>query len=153
MMPDFWRYVAFGQAMFVALLTLFIIVRYTYLIKKTPSKDRALPFHIICISSSYLTLTIAALFELRLRLGLPYTWRTPTYLAAFTIGDIGLIFMLIHLAVKRILIQAILAQAIVETKAELERKHQENKNSLQEIKTAVVETQHMVESVVANGER
>lgn len=134
---DFWRYIVFSQAIFVSCLTLFIIIRYIYLFTNTPSKDKALPIHIICISSSYLILTVCALFEMRLRLGQAYTWRTPIYLFAFSLGDLGLIFMLIHLSVKRILVKAILSEAARQAKADMDAKHKENKDTLQRIEEKV----------------
>lgn len=144
MTPDFWRYLAFGQAAIVALLSTGILIRYAFIFKNTPQKEKALPLHIICISASYLMLTVSALFELRLRLGGSYTWRTPVYLVAFSLGDIALIFMLIHISVKRILIRAILEEATAQTKREFEEKHKENKVVLEEIAEVV----HKIEEKV-----
>lgn len=147
LVQDFWRYIVFSQALYVASLTTFIIIRYIFLFIHTPSKNKALPLHIICIATSYLALTICALFEMRVRLGEPYTWRTPSYLFAFTLGDLGLIFMLISLSVKRNLVKAVLSEAARQAKVEMESKHQENKATLKRIESKITETAKHVEQV------
>ncbi len=72
---NFFRGIVFTQAAFVFLMTLAIIVRYAMKLVLTKSKDRALPWHIMLISASYLWATVFICLELSARWGDELTYR------------------------------------------------------------------------------
>lgn len=141
---DYWRVFALGQAVLVLMMTVFIIIRYLILLKKMEWKQRALPAHVILISISYLMMIVGSLIELHERIGTPGTWRSYLYPTAFLIGDIALIFMLLHLSVQRILVTAVLKQAQIQLKAD--RQHKENTERLDVIAAEIHEVAEVVKA-------
>lgn len=104
---DLLRYVTFGQAFIVVVLTSVIVARYSFKLSLSKARERALPWHIVLIGSSYLGLTLFALFDLRDYVGTPLTWRAPAALFCFATGDAGFVFMLIHLSIQRLIVTAV----------------------------------------------
>jgi len=98
---DFWRAFIFAQAFIVGSLTVTIVIRYSIMLALKPIAERALPTHIVLISSSYLVAIIYICLSLRERLGLPLTYRAPLAGLVFILGDGGLVFMLIHIIMQR----------------------------------------------------
>ncbi len=112
----------FTQGAFVFIITIAIVIRYAMKLALTKQEDRALPWHIMLISLSYLTAVIFICIELRMRWGLPMTYRVPLAAFIFILGDAALIFMLSHLFVQRKMVDEIhdhAAEKLEEEKREL----------------------------------
>lgn len=118
---DILRFLAFGQAFFVVVLSVWAIGRYLRKIIEADKDERALPAHIILIATSYVGLVIWACYEIYLHIGYPMTWRTPAGLFLFAMGDAALIFMMVHLSLRRMIVARMMAQAQKEAEEESKR--------------------------------
>lgn len=121
---DVLRYFCLFQAAIIASLTLIVFFRYAIKIYAAKPEDRALPTHVALISLSYMGLVVIAVIELWQRFGDTPSWRLPLDLILFTMGNGALIYMLIHLSLKRTLVKAVLERARIETEQELLRETQ-----------------------------
>ncbi len=122
MNDNFIRGFIFTQAAFVFLMTIAIVIRYAMKLALTKQEDRALPWHIMLISLSYLAAVVFICIELRMRWGLPMTYRVPLAAFIFILGDAALIFMLSHLFMQRKMLGEIhdhAAEKLEEEKREL----------------------------------
>lgn len=106
-MIDVLRYIVFGQGSVVLLISALIIVRYASLLRNNPNPKRALPWHIFLIAISFSGATVFICMELYQRLNQPMTYRTPFGLAIFTLGDMALCLMIVHLVIQRRLMDRI----------------------------------------------
>ena len=96
---DLCRWFILGQAVFVAVATALIWVRYIMLALRNPSQPKL--WHIITISASYLgAITYIGLSTIE-RFGQPFSWRLGVAGFVFIAGDAGLCFMLAHLYAQR----------------------------------------------------
>lgn len=147
--PDLLRTFALGQASFVLILTILVVIRYSARLAKAPAGDRALPAHITLIGLSYLGMTVHILWDLHEHVGMPITWRTPSSLVWFTFGDAALIFMLVHLSIRRHLVTAVLTRAEQATAIELDARLRKLEERSQDIK----ETVHAISDVITNNDK
>lgn len=153
-MYDILRYFAFGQALLVLVLTIMIVIRYSHKLVSVPKEARVLPAHIVCISLSYLGLIGFVILEMRQRLGSVFSYRIPLSIISFTLGDLALIFMLIHLAVHRLLVTSVLQKAKEQAVLELVRQGEQTQSKLNQVTELVEKTAHVAEeikSTVQNG--
>ncbi len=120
-LPDLIRVITFGQAAIVVVLSIWVVIRYTIKIFKAEPNDRALPIHIALVGTSYLGLIVSHTCEIYARAGQPLTWRSYSGLILFGLGDAALMFMMIHLSMKRTIVTAVLAKAREEAAIEAVR--------------------------------
>ncbi len=91
----------FTQGAFVFLITIAIVIRYAMKLALTKQQDRARPWHIILIGSSYLWATVLICLVVRERWNEPLTYVGYNAFGIFLLGDAALLFMLFHLFVQR----------------------------------------------------
>lgn len=126
---DILRYFCLVQACFLTMFGVLSILRYGRKIYK-PESDRALPAHVTLIAFSYLGFIWISMIELWRNFGLAMTWRLPCDLIFLVLGDGAMIFLIIHLSVKRMLIRTVLDQARKETEDQLTRERALNEQRM-----------------------
>lgn len=89
------------QAGFVFLITTAIIVRYAMRLVLTPKDDRAMVWHVLLISLSYLWATVLICMIIREKWGTELSYVAKNAAGIFILGDAALMFMLSHLFVQR----------------------------------------------------
>ncbi len=112
----------FTQGAFVFIITIAIVIRYAMKLALTKQEDRARPWHILLIGTSYLWATVLISLVLRERWGDPLTYVAYNAFGIFLLGDAALLFMLSHLFVQRKMVDEIhdhAAEKLEEEKREL----------------------------------
>lgn len=90
-----WRVLVLGQAAHIFCTAVYIIFFYGRSLKH--ARSRALVWHVLMITLSYLMLATRICLDMYVNWGKSMTWRLQIAFVAFTLGNVGLSFLLIHL--------------------------------------------------------
>lgn len=99
---NFLRIVCTVQAVFVAMTTILIVLKYIPILRSaTDRPKRLLAWHIVGIGISYTAAIIGLCIDMLVRYDLGMTWRLPLDFFVFTTGDAALCIMLWRLLIMR----------------------------------------------------
>ncbi len=149
-LADVLRKLAFGQAAVLALLTVWTIFRFAKKAVTAPSADRALPLHVVLISSSYLLLIYIVTVGphgLSDLIGQPPTYRIPLVLIAFALGVGALAFMVAHLSARRTLREAFAHKVEAEANKEIARQIERTEYRMQRMEEVGQHTHDKVQEM------